>query len=356
MPFPLNDPKTFATHDGSDAHGSITLLPEQCTQAWSEVTALTFPSTYRACKQVVICGMGGSGLGGHIVDSVFGPELKVPLLHLNGYALPAWVKNDTLLLVVSYSGGTEEMLTLLKHARTRKCRVVVIASGGKLAAVAKRAKLPCYVFDDTKTNPARMPRMGIGLTLFAELGILKQLGYLSLSDKAVKVALQQMLTWSDAWERSVTQNKNLAKKVATALHGHMPIFLASEHLSGNAQTARNQTHETAKSYSDWHAVPEVNHHLMEGLQHPAAAKHLQFVLFESDLYHPRNQARMGITARVIKKNGIGVQRITLPGSTCLEQALAALQFTGYVSFYLGMLYNIDPTPIPWVDYFKEQLA
>ncbi|PIR47453.1 hypothetical protein COV06_03270 [Candidatus Uhrbacteria bacterium CG10_big_fil_rev_8_21_14_0_10_50_16] len=356
MPLPLNTKSTYEQLDGSNALMSISMFPEQCAQAWSETKSMVFPKHYLSCTEVVVAGMGGSGLGGHLVNAIFGHEMNIPLIVLNDYDLPKWVNRQTLVIVVSYSGSTEEALSMCKQSVSRHCATVVIASGGRLEKAAKRAKVPAYIFSDFLTNPANMPRMGIGLTLFAELGILKQLSYLRLSDNAVKQAVSHTLGLSEAWSAAVPQSKNIAKKLAVSLQGLVPVFVASEHLVGNALTARNQTHESSKCYSDWHEIPEMNHHLLEGLQHPEEAKKLAFVLFASNLYHTRNQKRHEITAKVLKKSEIAVHVIDVLGETKLEQALAALQLSSYVSFYLGTLNGVDPSPIPWVDYFKEQLA
>lgn len=352
----LDTQATYNELDPDGAGASVTLLAEQCLQAWSEVGALRFPKSYKGLDRVVVCGMGGSGLGAHMIKSIFGPEMKAPFEVLNDYTLPRWVNNRTLVLVVTYSGGTEEALTMFKEAMKRKAKVVAIASGGKLAAAAKRAKVPAYVFDDSKTNPAGQPRMGLGLTLFAELRILKELGYIKLTNKEVKEAALHMISASDRWTTDVPKAKNAAKKLAVNLKGYMPTYLSSEHLVGNTITARNQTHETAKCYSEWYAIPELNHHLMEGLSHPEVAKKLAFVQFTSKLYHKRNQKRHEITREVLKKNKLKVYPVYAEGSTRLEQSLFVLQFTAALNYYLGMIYNVDPSKIPWVDLFKKRLG
>lgn len=352
----LDTQATYKKLDPDGAGDSVTLLAEQCLQAWSEAGTLNLPKSYKGLDRIVVCGMGGSGLGAHMVKSIFGPEMKVPFEVLNDYTLPRWVNNRTLVLAVTYSGGTEEALTMFKEAVKRKAKTVAITSGGKLAAAAKRAKVPAYVFDDSKTNPARMPRMGVGLTLFSELRILKDLGYIKLSNKDVKMAAVHMMNVSERWAVSVPHAKNAAKKLAVKLTDTMPTYVASEHLVGNTITARNQTHETAKCYSEWYAIPELNHHLLEGLSHPEVAKHLAFVQFTSKLYHKRNQKRHEITREVLKKNGLKVHPVAAEGSTRLEQALFTLQFTAALNYYLGMIYNVDPSKIPWVDMFKKRLG
>ena len=352
----LDTQSTYTRLDPTDARASMMLLAEQCLQGWSETKQLNLPKAYKDCDRIVVCGIGGSGLGARMIASVFGVQMKVPFQILNDYTLPRWVNKKTLVIAVTYSGGTEEALYMFKEAVRRRCKVIAIASGGKLAAAAKRAKVPAYIFDDTKTNPANMPRMGVGLTLSSELRILKDLGYLSLSDRAFRQAVEHMRSASEAWGPEIPRAKNEAKQLAVTLKDKMPIYLASEHLLGNMATARNQTHETAKCYSEWYAVPELNHHLMEGLTNPTEAKALTFVQFTSSFYHKRNQKRHEITRDVFKKNKRSVHTIAAQGDTPFQQVLFVLQFTAAVNYYLGILYGIDPAKIPWVDMFKKRLG
>jgi len=351
----LDSPSTYLRYDPGNALNAIETLPDQCTQAWSETKSIKFPDAFKGCNNIVVAGMGGSGLGADVVHGLCKRDLKVPFELVNSYTVPAYVNARSLVIVVSYSGSTEEAVSALKDARAKKARVAIITTGSKLEAVAKKHAIPAYIFSDAKTNISQQPRMGIGLTLFGLIGILKRLGYIKITDKEVVDAIEHMRSVEKLWSGAVVLAKNPAKKLADQLHGTMPIYIASEHMLGIAHSMRNQTHETAKTFACDFPLPELNHHLMEGLAHPSERTALHFVLLFSKLYNARVQKRYAITKTVIKKNGIDMNTIELTGNTRLKQVLEGLEFGGYVTFYMAMLNKLNPSPVPYVDFFKAQL-
>ena len=353
---PLDAQELWETFDGANAYGSLLAIPDQCLQAWSEAAQLTLPDDYQNAKRIAVCGMGGSGLGGRIVRSLYAEQLTAPLISLNTYTLPAWAQEDTLIIAVSYSGSTEEIVALAREAAEKNLPLVIIATGKDLQELSEKIQHDAYIFDDTKTNPANMPRMGVGLTLFALLRILNTLAYLQVDEADLQEALDLLRARVNELGRDVPTAQNPAKQLAERLVGHMPLLIASEHLLGNTYTARNQIHETAKLFCEAHAIPELNHHLMEGLSHPAAVKEGMALLFTSELYHPRIQERYGITRTVFEKQGLSVEEVALKGATKLQQSLELLQFSSFLAYYLGMLHKEDPSKIPWVDFFKANLS
>ncbi|MBU0671340.1 hypothetical protein KKF29_04230, partial [Patescibacteria group bacterium] len=140
-------------------------------------------------------------------------------------------------------------------------------------------------------------------------------------------------------------------QAAEQARGTMPMWVAAEHLKGNAHILANQTNETGKEFATWFSVPELNHHLMEGLSFPKEMKKmLMFVLFDSDLYYKRNRVRMKLTKEVIEKNKVKTGVVKVVGKNKAEQVFGMLAWGGYFSLYMAMLNEIDPSLIPWVDY------
>ena len=154
----------------------------------------------------------------------------------------------------------------------------------------------------------------------------------------------------------IPENSNLAKSIALKIKDTIPILVASEHLLGSAHSFKNQINETAKSFSSLFDIPELNHHLMEGLKYPAKAKELlNFLFIESNLYSPNVVKRYPITMDVVEKNSINYLKYTATLETKLMQAFEIMILGSFVSFYLALLNGADPKSIPWVDYFKEKL-
>ena len=334
---------------------SIALLPRQIEQAWAETKKLKFSPAYKKIDKVVINGMGGSGLGTHIIRSIYFKDLKVSLANIHGYDLPGLVDKNTLYIISSYSGETEEPLTTLKAAKKRGAKILGITAGGELAELIQAKQIPGYIFEP-KHNPCNQPRLGLGYSIGGILGLLSQCGVVKIKDQEISSAVNLLDKLNQEFSPKNPLAQNSAKKMADSLYGKIPVVVASEFLAGNAHALANQINENAKNFSAYFIISELNHHLLEGLSYPASNhKNIHFVFLESNLYYSRNQKRFAITKDIVAKNKIQFSSFFSPGETNLEQSFAALLFGSYVSFYLAIMNGLDPSLIPFVDYLKEKL-
>ncbi len=337
-------PQQIKKLDKSNLLGSIDLLSKQCAEAWREVKKIKIPTAYRGVENIVVSGMGGSALGGHLIQSLFTDNLRCPVEVVRGYNLPAYVGPKTLLILSSYSGNTEETLAAAVEGKKRRAKIIGLATGGKLAKFLRDNNYPSYIFKPTY-NPSNQPRMGLGYSIFGQLGLLAKCGLLKTEEQEINQAIVLL-----------NRKDGTAKTFAEKLKNKIPIIVASEFLTGNAHVLTNQINENAKCFAAYFELPELNHHLMEGLKNPDAKKNLIFVLINSNLYHPRNQKRYKILKEVLQKNKINFAEYQPKAKTELQQSTEALLFGSYASFYLAMLYNLDPAPVPWVDFFKKRLT
>lgn len=351
----LDQPKQIARLDQQNMMGSILALRSQCLEALRAARKLRIPRNYKAVKNICLSGMGGSALGGHIIQSLFFDSLKVPLHIVNGYHLPAWVNRDTLCIISSYSGTTEETLSAYSEARRQGAKIVGITTGGQLAEVFIKHQAPFYLVKE-KSNPCGQPRMGLGYSVFGQIGILEKIGFLKIDRRELGRAFAFLNKAAAKFLSTVPTKRNAAKKAAEFLHNGVAIIFAAEFLSGNAHVFANQLNESAKNFSAYYLISELNHHLMEGFAHPRNdKKNLKVMLFESSLYHPRIQRRFVITRDILKKNSLLSLEYKLRGKNKWEQMLEMLVFGSFASFYLAILNGINPSPVPWVDYFKKRL-
>jgi glucose/mannose-6-phosphate isomerase len=326
---------------------SVKSLPAQCEQAWNEVKKIKIPANYKNIENIIVCGMGGSNIGTDFLRNVFYKDIKVPISIVADYALPGYASSKSLIIISSYSGNTEESLTCLNKAIKNKCKIVAITAGGKLADKAKAKKIPAYIFDPV-FNPSGQPRMGLGYSIMAQLGIIKKLNLIRFSEKEIKKAIIDLIG-----------NKNLENKaqgLAEQIQGKIPIILTTGSLAGNAHILANQINENAKSFSAYFIIPELNHHLLEGLSHPDANRNLVFLFLESKSSDARIKKRIAITKKVIQKAKLNYLSYEISSKAKLSEAIEVLALGGYLSFYLAMLYKVDPSSIPIVDYFKNELA
>jgi len=337
----------FGGLDPKNVFDSTGMLVDQCSYIWELVKTVEFPESYKSLENVTLCGMGGSRYGAYIVQNLYRDLLKVPLLEYGDYHLPAYVSEKSLFILSSYSGETEEPLSSAQEVIEKGYPIVGLTSGGRVLEMSKLNNFPAIVFDK-KYNPSGQPRLGTGYMIFGVIALLTRLGYLQVSDEEVENAISELRKNGDAIQSA-------AKEIAQKIYVSIPVCFAAEFLNGNIHIIRNQFNETAKSFAAFSILPELNHHLMEGLKFPADKK-LYVLFIDSLLYSDKLQKRIAITKDVVVKNNIPQVSFKAKGATKLSQMLNVLSFGGYASLYLAFLYDQDPSVIPWVDYFKEQMA
>lgn len=355
MPTPiLEDRAAIAALDKSNALGSIEALAKQAHHAWESVAAISFtPKT--PIKNVVVAAMGGSALGADVAKHLFKDRIRVPFEVVNGYHLPAYADESTLVVLASYSGTTEETLSCAQEAIARNTQTLFICAGGELQKIGLANNWSGYIIDP-QFNPSNQPRMAIGYAVIGLLGLLSKASVFTLSEAEVGEVIATIVEQGKQLSVEVPSADNQAKLLAFECLERRPVFVVSDFLTGAAHVATNQFNENAKVFADYKVVPEINHHLMEGLQFPKsnALSHF-FVFFTSDLYEPRIQKRMTLTQEVVTQNEIETFEIRLKSPTKLTQAFELITLMAYTNFYLTMLEGVDPSPIPFVDWFKAQL-
>ncbi|MFA5062241.1 MAG: SIS domain-containing protein [Patescibacteria group bacterium] len=341
--------------DSKNMLGSIELFSKQIEQVWNVAKKLKIPAAYKKIDNIAVLGMGGSILGAHVIKELFKKELAQPIEIVSHYNLPAYVNKNTLVIASSYSGTTEEIISAAQEAKARKAKLIVISAGGTLAFWAKKNKIPALVFP-TEFNPSNSPRMGLGYSIFGQMAMLSELKLLKIGAKEIDNIKKHIAFYEKEFGVGSPEASNPAKQFAIKLLNKTVWYVASEHLSGSVHIAANQMNENAKRFAGYFIIPELNHHLMEGMLYPEANKQeLRFVLLESDLYDKRVQKRYTVTREVLTKNGINYLDYKCVEKKPLGQVCEVLMLSSYVSFYSAMLEGIDPTAIPFVDFFKAQL-
>ena len=339
--------------DQSNVYGSVLAFSDQVTDAWTQAEKVEIPSDYSEIKNIVVAAMGGSSLGARVTLSLYADTLKVPLEIVNDYHLSGYVGKETLVITNSYSGTTEEVIAAYQEARERGAKIYCVAAGGTLSQMAKKDGLPLYEIDPIY-NPSNQPRMSLGYSIGSMGQLLTKLKLIDLHDEEVKKSCAFVKNLTE--EFKYDKIDNIAVDISTGIIGKIPILIASGHLFGAAHAAKNQINENAKNFAASFPIPELNHHLVEGLTYPVAdPENLVFIFYESGLYHPRIQKRFKLTRELAEKKGIKTYTYKVRGGNKLEQALEVVQFGAFVGFYLSMLNGVNPAPIPIVDWFKEQM-
>jgi glucose/mannose-6-phosphate isomerase len=325
---------------------SAKAFPDQCRQVILDIGSQELPPECFLAHNIVLSGMGGSALGGRVITHLERQALKIPIVVSTEYHLPNFVDKNTLVIVSSYSGSTAETISSLAEARGRGAQIYILTSGGKLAEIAESQHLPHYIFDPVY-NPSSQPRMGLGYGIMSLIMLLH---------RCQLIHPQKDLSSLPDYLKAKQNNLPEYEDVAAVLKGKIAVLVASEHLKGAIHCFKNQINETAKNMSTLFDIPELNHHLLEGLAYPVTnPSNLHFLLFKSDHYHPEVKKRYPVTENVLTRQKIGFTEINISGPSHLFEAMEVIHMGGFVSFYLSQINGVDPGPVPWVDYFKDQL-
>ncbi len=321
-------------------------LGAQLRDAWRQVSSLNIPTSHHKPASIVVSGMGGSTLGAHVIQSVFRDEISIPFEISNDYRLPSHVGRDTLVILSSYSGTTEETLSAAREAIRRKARIIVMTNGGELLALAKKHKFPTLVIDPVE-NPSNQPRMAIGYMTIGIAGILAKTGIIKIDERKINEVAKLI----------ENQDQGLALDLARHLEKSFILLMSAEHLVGAAHVFNNQINENGKQLSAAQVIPELDHHFLEGMTFPhSVKKQLVAVLFQSEHYHPRNHKRIMLTAEILQKNGIRAITIDVIGKNRLQEAWTAIALGASTSVALARRHKIDPWPVPNVTLLKKQMT
>lgn len=348
----LEDAAAIKRRDPGAMLDKIGRFADQMEAAWGLSRALVMPEPHRTASAVAVLGMGGSAVCGDLVRAIFGDRLTVPIVSVRDYELPAWVGGTTLVVAVSHSGATEETLTALGTALERRCPVAVITTGGPLGEVAARVDLPRLIFPNETP-----PRASLGYTLLALAGLLERAGMLPLthSDVAAGVAAARSVAVACAVDKPT--DSNLAKQVAWSLLDRLPVIEGSGFLAAVARRWKTQLNENSNSTASAEELPEATHNTVVGYDQPETLRDHHYVVFlEGTGDNPRNRRRARLSEQMLDTLGSSHQKVMFDQSGRFAQACAAIALGDYVSFYLAMLYGVDPSATPALTVVKETMA
>jgi glucose/mannose-6-phosphate isomerase len=325
-------------------------LPKQVRDAWKIASTSQLPPAHGDVRNITVAGMGGSAIGGDLAAALLAGELKVPMSVHRDYGLPAYVGRDSLVIVSSYSGNTEETLTSFEEAQRRGARVLVLSTGGKISELARAAKYPVISF----AYPAQ-PRAALGYSLGLVLGSLTRLGFVRDLSDDIDAALADLARLEERVHEGARTND--AKKLAVELHGRIIFAYGGGVLGVMARRVKGQWNENAKNWAAFDVLPELNHNAVVGFPFPDAAREaLTVLLLRSDRDNPRHKLRFDVTRELLDRVSVPHKTLQFSGASMLSEVLQLTLFTDYVSFYVALLNGADPSPVKSIDYLKERLA
>jgi glucose/mannose-6-phosphate isomerase len=327
-------------------------LPQQCHTAWHKAKDFELPGDYARIDKVVILGMGGSAIGGDLVRSLLSSKKK-PIIFVNrDYDLPGFVDEKTLVIASSYSGNTEETLSAFSQALQKRCKKLVMTTGGRLKTLAQNAKVPLFVIDH-----ASQPRAALGYSFISLIAFLQKLSLVKDKTAEVEAMIQDLEKLLGELKETVPASSNPAKQLATKLQGKIAVIYGAGILSKVARRWKTQINENSKAWAFHETFPELNHNAVVGYQFPAElASKLYVVFLRCPSLHPRTLIRYQVTCELLEQNSISHQLIDSQGKSELSQMMSLIYLGDWVSYYLAILYQTDPTSVKVIDYLKKRLS
>jgi len=294
-------------------------------------------------QNIVITGLGGSGIGGTIISELISDRCRVPIIINKDYFLPAFVNENTLVIISSYSGNTEETVNALQEAVVKKAQVACVTSGGKVLEIAKQNQ-----FDFIEIPGGKPPRSCIGYSVVQLIKILVAKGFAGnslFSDLEKTISLL---------EKENTNIKTEAEKISKKLHNKIAVIYSLGTCEGTAVRFRQQINENSKMLC-WHNVfPEMNHNELVGWT--TKNENLAVITFHTSFDYDRTKKRYEVCKPIFEKYSSGVIDIQARGESKLEQFFYLINIGDWISCYLADLKGIDPVEVNVIDHLKGELA
>jgi len=348
----LDDVKIYKENDPEGMLERIKELPMQCRQAWQAAMDFKLPAGFTGIDKVVVLGMGGSAIGGDLIRSLVQSESAVPVIVHRDYGLPAFVDANTLVIGSSYSGNTEETLSGFEPALKTKAKKLAMTTGGKLQEIAEANDIPVF-----RINYKAQPRAALGFSFLPTLGVMQKLGLVKDKSKDVDETVKVLESLSARLDEKSPLSGNPAKQLARRLYGCLPVVYGAGIASEAAHRWKTQINENSKAWGFYEVFPELNHNATVGYPFPKeVAQKIRVVLLRSPLFNERVKLRYDVTCELLKRAGVAYEFVDGEGKSALSQMMSLVMMGDFASYYLAILYGVDPSPVEVISYLKDQLA
>jgi glucose/mannose-6-phosphate isomerase len=319
----------------------VLALPDQLRDAvWRIETARLEPAE---AAGLIVCGMGGSAIGGDLAAAAIGDRLTKPLVSVRGYELPSWATPEWTVLCSSYSGNTEETLACFEAAEALGARRLVLSTGGALVERAREAGVPVVA-----PPGIYQPRVAVAYMFVA-----------AAEAAALAGAAPGIRTEIDAGaaflEREALTVKAKAAEIASSLGGAPTVIYGSDLTAPLARRWKTQLNENAKLPAFYAELPEADHNEICGWSGEDAARMAAVFLEDCD-QHPRERRRFELTAEIAAESGAEVVRVETVGETRVERLLWSLLLGDLVSLEVARAIGVDPERIEALNRIKEGMA
>ena len=303
----------------------------------------------KGIDSVVVTGMGGSAISADLFVNFFKDELEIPFVVNRSYTLPAFVNKNTLLIVSSYSGNTEETISVFKSALKTKCRIVCITTGGKIENIAKKNKVPVV-----KILPGYQPRYALGLSFFTLLKVLTRIKIINVKPGLVNSIIKLYKDKSKLYSKE----KNSALSYAEEILGYIPVVYSVEGFTSSVgYRLKSQFNENSKLLAFHNVLPEMNHNEIVGWESFDEKQFQTKIINIVDKEYPaRVKKRLDIMNGITSESKIGVINLESHEKSFKVRLMDLIYLCDWITYYTAVLRGYDPSEIRNIDLLKEKLA
>ncbi len=319
----------------------VAAFPSQLQKATEIAKAQVLMPAKSEIHHVFISGLGGSGIGGTIARELVEKDCKVPILTNKDYFAPSFINRHTLCIICSYSGNTEETISVLEKVLEKDAHVVCITSGGKIAEIAKEHHLSLVLIP-----PGMPPRSCIGYSMVQILEVLSRYSLTPSSLTDIEKGMQLLVS-------EQMQIRTKAAEIAKQLIGKMPVIYSLGNTEGISVRFRQQINENSKVLCWHHVIPEMNHNELVGWTTPN--QDLFVLVWRYPFDYSRSIKRLEICREVFAKYTPHYLELSVKGNTPVECALYAIHLGDWISCELADLRGVDAMDIQVIDHLKSTL-
>jgi glucose/mannose-6-phosphate isomerase len=321
----------------------VEAFPQHLREALAIGRAATFNVPAKKFDNIVISGLGGSGIGGKIVSQLVAEKAGLPILCTNDYVLPGFVGPKTLLIISSYSGDTEETVAALHEGVVKGAEIAIITSGGKIGAYAKENDLNHILIPGG--NP---PRAMFGYSAVQQFFVLRAYGIIDGSfEKEIEQSIELI-------EANIGAIRGESKRVADLIVKRIPILYSEAMYEGVAIRWRQQINENSKMLCWHHVFPEMNHNELVGWT--GGDNRVAVIILRNEDDHKRSQMRMEICKKLMGEKCDTILEVWSKGSNRIERAMYLIHLGDWLSIDLAEIKNEDAVAIPAIIFLKNELS
>ncbi len=322
-------------------------FPAQLAEALEIAANAKLNKAKAPIHNIVIAGMGGSGIGGSLIKSFTSEEVSVPIDVCKSYDIPAYINGNTLFIACSFSGNTEETLSAVEKAKAKGAQIVAITSGGKMAQFVAANGY------DSISIPGRSnsPRASIGYSFVQLFLILNHHGLTPTTH------FDEIKASAELLEKESADIHAKAVQLTSFFKDKLPILYGDTRLEAVLVRTQQQIAENSKQLSHVNIIPEMNHNELVGWKYPDVVfENAATVLLRTNYDHPRTKIRMDVCKNIFEKVAGQVMEIQAKGNSFVEQSIYLINLLDWVSFYLAEANQVDPFPVDVINFLKEELS